>query len=301
MGFEHGWNAIAGVRALDVTKWSDFKLILRQLDKPEARAMYHTITIDTVAIAWQLCEEFVCAQNGVQKIADIPWGAGYTACKKEFESCLRKITQMGYGLVIIAHVEERKEKAGTDANGDPITSMILGPAIPKRCYEIVNQIVDIIGYISIDWDKDGNSERWLYTRKTPNIMAGSRFKHLAPRIKFGYQELADAIGDAIDQAQLVDGARVTDDAIGPIISETVNFQDVRNEAQSLWNELVGDIDPEAGPTEEQSQWAGRIMKRIEMIFGQPKRLSEIGEDQVDLFQLVIAELRDLLSEKKAAK
>ena len=36
LGFEHGWNAIGGVKAIDVTKWTDFKLILRQLEKPEA-------------------------------------------------------------------------------------------------------------------------------------------------------------------------------------------------------------------------------------------------------------------------
>lgn len=51
---------------------------------------------------------------------------GYTAAKKEFENCLRKITQLGYGLVIIAHVEKRIEKR---ADNDEVE--ILGPAIPK--------------------------------------------------------------------------------------------------------------------------------------------------------------------------
>jgi hypothetical protein len=52
----------------------DFKLVLRQLEKPEAREMYDTITIDTVGIAWEMCEQYICAQNGVQKIGDIAWG-----------------------------------------------------------------------------------------------------------------------------------------------------------------------------------------------------------------------------------
>ena len=104
----------------------DFKQILRQLEQPAAREMYDTITIDTVGLAWQMCEDFTCAQNGVQKIADIPWGGGYTACKKEFENSLRKITQLGYGLVVIAHVERRVEKRADDSEVE-----ILGPAIPK--------------------------------------------------------------------------------------------------------------------------------------------------------------------------
>ena len=89
IAFEKGYNAIDGIRAIDINKWADFKLVLRQLEKAEAREMYDTITIDTTTIAYEMCEQYVCAQNGVQSIADIPWGQGYTATKKEFEKCLR--------------------------------------------------------------------------------------------------------------------------------------------------------------------------------------------------------------------
>ena len=51
LAFEKGYNAIGGVRAADINKWSDAKLVLRQLEKPEAKAMYDTVTIDTVSIA----------------------------------------------------------------------------------------------------------------------------------------------------------------------------------------------------------------------------------------------------------
>lgn len=281
LGFEHGWNAIGGVKAIDVTKWADFKLILRQLEKPEAKAMYDTITIDTIGIAWDACEQYICAQNGVQKIADIPWGGGYSACKKEFESCLRKITQLGYGLVIIAHVERRIEKRADDSEVE-----ILGPAIPKRAYEIVNQLVDIIGYIDVTWDEEGNSERWLYTRKTPTVMAGSRFKYLAPKIKFGYQELVDAIAEAIEKSEKIDGAKVVDKQEN-IIEKTLSFNEVRNEAMELWNKLI-ELDPENSKI---------ILKKVEMVFGRAMKLSEITEDQVDLFNLVVLDMRDLLKEQ----
>ena len=281
LGFEHGWNAIGGVKAIDVTKWADFKLILRQLEKPEAKAMYDTITIDTIGIAWDACEQYICAQNGVQKIADIPWGGGYSACKKEFESCLRKITQLGYGLVIIAHVERRIEKRADDSEVE-----ILGPAIPKRAYEIVNQLVDIIGYIDVTWDEEGNSERWLYTRKTPTVMAGSRFKYLAPKIKFGYQELVDAIAEAIEKSEKIDGAKVVDKQEN-IIEKTLSFNEVRNEAMELWNKLI-ELDPENSKI---------ILKKVEMVFGRVMKLSEITEDQVDLFNLVVLDMRDLLKEQ----
>jgi hypothetical protein len=280
LAFEKGYNAIAGVKPIDITKWSDLKLVLRQLEKPEARLLYDTVTIDTVGIAWEMCEQFVCAQNGVQKIADIPWGGGYSACKKEFESCLRKITQLGYGLVIIAHVDKRTEKRADDSEVE-----ILGPAIPKRAYEIVNQLVDIIGYIDVTWDEEGNSERWLYTRKTPTVMAGSRFKYLAPKIKFGYQELVDAISDAIDKSEKLDGATVVETS-ELIMEEALDYKKIRERASALWADLV----------DRDEDNAAVILKKVEMIFGRQIKLSEITEDQVDLFNLVVLEMEDMLKE-----
>ena len=280
LAFEKGYNAIAGIKPQDITKWSDFKLVLRQLEKPEARQIYDTVTIDTVGIAWEMCEQFICAQNGVQKIADIPWGGGYSACKKEFESCLRKITQLGYGLVIIAHVDKRTEKRADDSEVE-----ILGPAIPKRAYEIVNQLVDIIGYIDITWDEEGNSERWLYTRKTPTVMAGSRFKYLAPKIKFGYNELVAAVSEAIDKSEKLDGATVVE-TTEQVVEEALDYKAIREQASVLWKELVG-RDPENAPI---------ILKKVEMIFGRPMKLSEITEDQVDLFNLVVLDMKDMLED-----
>ena len=280
LGFEHGWNAISGAMAVDITKWADFKLYLRQLEKPELKEKFNTITIDTVGLAWEMCEQYICSQNSVQKISDIPWGGGYTACKKEFEACLRKITQLGYGLVIIAHSEKRVEKRSDDSEVE-----ILGPAIPKRAYDIVNQLVDIIGYIDVTWDEDGGSERWLYTRKTPTIMAGSRFKYLPPKIKFGYEELVDAISKAIEDSERLDGAMVVEHAIDAQEEAALTYEEVRDKAKSLWETLVAK-DPEENPK--------RIMKKVEMIFGRPLKLSEINEDQVDLYNLVVLEMEEML-------
>lgn len=61
--FEKGYNAIGGVRPVDITTWSDFKQALRQLEKPEAKQMYETIIIDTISIAWDYCEQYICART----------------------------------------------------------------------------------------------------------------------------------------------------------------------------------------------------------------------------------------------
>ena len=278
IAFEKGYNAIDGIKAVDVNKWSEFRQVLKQLEKPEAREMYDTITIDTTTIAYEMCEQFVCSQNGVQSIRDIPWGQGWTLTKKEFESCLRKITMLGYGLVLISHIETRKEKTADDSEIE-----ILAPSMPKRCYEVVNQIVDIIGYIATEWDDEGNSQRWLYTRQTPTVMAGSRFPYLAPKIKLGYNELVDAINEAIDKQRDIDGATVVD-KIEKKQEEELNFDEIREEASKIWAKLVN----------EDNENAERILKQVEMIFGRKLKLSEITEDQKEPFYLVLLEMREMV-------
>lgn len=276
LAFEIGTNARPGAMIQKIDTWSTFKLVLRQLEKPEAKAKFSTICIDTVAIAYDLCEQFICAQNGVQKIGDIPYGGGYAALSKEFDNALRKITMMGYGLIMTCHLKE-----SSDENGE-ITGY--KPDLNNRCLKIVNGLVDIIGVITQTWDEHGESHRWIQTRSTPTIVAGSRYKYLAPRIPFGYNEFLEALGQAIDREQ-ENGAVVTDTA--PIDAfEKLDYKAIRAEASELWTVLV-ERDPDNAPI---------ILKKVEMIFGRPMKLSEITEDQVDLFNLVVLDMRDMLKD-----
>ena len=77
--FEVGYHALVGIRPADVTSWADFKSICRQLKKPEAKEVYETIIIDTVAIAYSLCEKYILNREGVQAIGDIGYGESLAA------------------------------------------------------------------------------------------------------------------------------------------------------------------------------------------------------------------------------
>ena len=282
--FEVGTNFLSGVRAQNVSKWSDFKLILRQLEQPKAHEIYDTVVIDTVSQAYTLCEEFICAQAGVQKLGDIPYGAGYASCKKEFESALRKITMLGYGICCICHSEIKKESGPNDT-----TVEVVSPAMPARAADVVNRLVDIIAYIDVSYDEKGNAIRNFITRRTPTVMAGSRLPYLDAVIPFSYDGLVEAIGKAIDRQQEMDGAKVVDTAVTQV-EDKLDYNALRNEAMALWMKLVGDGE------NANEDMARRIQKRVEMIFGRQMKLSEITEDQVDLFNLVVMDMRDLVAE-----
>lgn len=277
LAFEMGTNARPGAMVQPIEKWADFKLVLRQLEKPEVKAKFATVCIDTVGIAYDICEKYICAQNGVQKIGDIPYGGGYAALSKEFESSLRKITMLGYGLIMTCHLKESSDDDGNIIN--------YKPDLNNRCLKIVNGLVDIIGVITQTWNENGESERWIQTRATKTVQAGSRFRYLEPKIKFGYKEFVDALAKAIE-AEEANGATVVD-KIERTSEEKVNFTDLMNEARELWTKLVG-----SGETANE-EVANAILKKVEIIMGHKMKLSEFTEDQVDLLALVVSEMREM--------
>lgn len=277
--FEIGYHALPGVKPIDIGSWSDFKKVVQQLKLPKAREMYDTVVIDTVSIATDLCEKYILAQNDVSALGDIPWGAGWSQYKKEFDTPFRELTQLGYGIVFICHSKEvstdLKDDDGNDIKG-------VTPDINKTGLNTVNRLVDIIGYISSEFQADGTSKRYFYTRQTPTVFAGSRYKYLAPKIEFGYEPLVNAIADAIEK-EVAEGAEVTDStSLAP--EEMRPFGDAMAEAKELWTKLVGN-----GNTENVEKIKASIMNA----FGVQKKLSEIKEDQQELLEAVIADMKNM--------
>lgn len=286
LNFEQGTNALAGIRSVPILSWSDAKKVLSQLRKPQAKEMYDSIVVDTASIAWQLCEKYICQREGVDTIRDVPWGQGWTMLKNEFSEFWREITLLGFGILFIAHSKEKPTEM-RDEEGNAITAV--APDLPNMAYTIINSIVDIIGYLQVQMSPDGTSERFLYTRATPTVFAGSRYQYLAPKIKFGYQELVDAIGEAIDKAVEKDGAQVTDHT--EIVQIKARpFNEIMTEAKEVWTSYLG-----AATSEEDKDNRFMIMKDIiRKIFGtEDFKLSQAVPSQAELVELFISEVRDI--------
>jgi hypothetical protein len=278
LAFEKGYNAISGIYVVDIPDWKTFKLILRQLKSPEAQKRYDSITFDTIGIAWSLCERYICGREGVDDLSEIAWGRGYAMCTKEFEDSIREITLLGYGIVFISHSEEKPIKVGSDETE-------IRPAIPKRAYEIVNRVVDIIAYIDVDFEKEtGISTRTLYTRRTKDIVAGSRFRYLPTRIPFGYTELVDALVTAIEE-EGKQGGNITNEAKSHYIEqleEDISFTQLMETARALWFKA------------RDKMLTTEVETIIEKHFHKKMKLSEAVENQKEILSEVVTDMEDLL-------
>ena len=282
--FETGYLAIPGVMAQPVNKWSEFKQILKQLDSDQGRNQFKNIIVDTVDIAYDLCEKYICNQNGVSSIGDLAYGKGYALAKKEFDEALRKIPQMGYGLVMISHAQDKTFK---DENGEEYQQIV--PTLANQPRLVVDRMSDIIGYAHPFQEEDGTVHTTLFMRGTPRFVAGSRFKYTPDSIEFSYDNLVNAIGDAIDkQAAEFGGQYVTDGPTTAHIPEPeLDFDDLMNQFTTLVSKIQEVTGGSFGTT-----WAPRISNIVEKYLGKGKKVADMSRDQVEQLVLIVDDLTE---------
>ena len=234
MAFEPGTNAIDGAYIIPIRQWSDAKTVLKQLKTEQAKNKYDFIGIDTADIAWELCEKYICTQNDVDTLGEIAWGKGFSMCAREFSDFFREIALLGYGICFVSHESEKHFK---DEKGEEYIK--IAPALDKRPYGIVNKMVDIISYIRAVPDDNGVEKRYMFLRGNNKFLAGSRFKYIEPRIEFTYDDLVNAIYNAIDIQKEKDGAVITDETNRFYDEKEIrSFDEVRKEAEELWVKIL---------------------------------------------------------------
>ena len=284
LAFETGYLAIPGIMAQPINKWAEFKQVLKQLKDEKAHEQFSNIIIDTSDIAYDLCEKYVCNQNGVSAINEIPYGQGWSKASKEFDEALRSIPQMGYGLVLISHSQDKTFK---DETGEEYNQIV--PTLANRPRLIVDRMSDIIGYAHPVQEEDGSTHTVLYMRGTPRFVAGSRFKYTPDMIDFTYENLVNAIGDAIDkQAAELDGKLVTDTRTTAYnVSSDVDFDSLMEEFKALTKQIQKNTGAEF-----KTKWVPKITHIVDNYLGVGKKVNDCTPAQAEQLELIVSDLKD---------
>lgn len=287
--FEKGYNALVNVYAADIDSWSTFKDICRQLKKDEAKAKYETIIIDTVGIAYSMCEDFVKNQHGVTEIGEIPWGRGFKMLREEFEKTFRELSKQGYAIVFIAHSKSKLTDV-TDKDGNRLEQ--ISPDLPPACAQAVNGLVDVIAYLGVEYDEQRTATRWLYLRETPTIFAGSRYRAIKPKIPLSYDGLVKAVADAMEEEARITGTEfISEQELDKqAVEKERTFQEVMEEARQVWGNYLA----LASSDEDKDIRLSTMQMVIAKIFGTNNfKLSQAIPQQKDLVQLFIDEIKDM--------
>jgi hypothetical protein len=280
VAFEKGYAALPGVMAVPVNSWADFLKIIRQLKDPSVKEKYETIVIDTVDIAYDYCEQYICAQANVDAIADIPFGGGYSKVGKEFDSKLRSIVQQDYGLVLISHSTDKVFK---DETGEEYNKIV--PTLPAKPRLIAGRMCDIIGY-SRSVNTDDGTKTLLFLRGTERFEAGSRFKYTPDYIEFNYKNLVDAIQTAVKRQSEEDGIDTitTKDNINSKNIFDTDFDALMAEFNNVTANLASS-NPQVN--------VPKITDIIEKYLGIGKKVNEMSRNQTDILDMIVYDLKQL--------
>ena len=281
LAYERGYNALPGVYAQDITSWGDTRAVLRELKKPEVKEKFQAVVVDTIDIAGTLCEKYVCAQNGVDRIGEIPYGNGWTLMKREFDEVFRTIAQLGYAVFFISHDKDKefKRKDGTSYNQTI-------PSCPTSFNEIAKNMADIYAYAE-KYEENGQARVRLILRSIDNsVDTGCRFKYIVPETEMSYQALCKALSDAIDkEAQETNNMYVTNERTNYAVKETLDY-----------NELIANFNAMAGKlmATNAEYYSPRITFIIEKYLGKGAKIADSTLAQVELIDQVNAEIQETL-------
>lgn len=283
LAFERGYNAIPGVIAQDITSWGEMKQVMRELKKPEVQENFKSIVVDTIDIAADFAQKYVCNQLGIENIGDGGWTTnGWAKYKKEFEDVFRTLAQLGYAIVFISH---DKEKTIKPQNGTEYQQ--IGSSMQSSALSIIENMADIIGYAHPKVNPDGTTQRVLTLRSLDNsIRCGCRFRYIEPEIPFSYEALTKALQEAINKEALENnGQYVTNERQTISIAKEYDFDSLMKEFSEIAGKLMETASAVNGP---------KITEIISKYLGKGKKISEATREQAELVYLIVQEIKDTM-------
>ena len=280
LAFEPGYHALPGVMAQDVTSWADMKQIFRELKKPEVKETFKAVIVDTIDIAADRCKKYICNQNGIEDLGELGYGKGWTKFKEEFNEIFRGLTQLGYAVFFIGH-----DKLESIENPDGSKTQKIRPTLSNSVKTVISGMADIYGY---SHQKNIGEMSVLTLRDSSGtIECGSRFHYLPDEIPMSYNNLVNAIHDAIDkEAMETDGKFVTNERIEAVVDTVYNYDTLMAEFKDL-----------AGQVMAKSQSNGpKITSIVETYLGKGKKVGETTPEQAEFIYLINADMKDLLNQ-----
>ena len=297
---EMGLNGIDGVPYAPVTRWSDFKSIVRQFTgatKEKAKEMYSTIIVDEVYASSIYCQDYVCSTygDGALTMADGDTKHNlYQLYEKEYFRQINLLVSAGYTVVFIAHAQTDSQTKFISPKGD------------KRC---MNPIIDKCDYVvylkSNGVDAEGRViKSSAYLAQTNEFFARARIEYTPTYIKeFTAENLTAAIQEGINKKREIENATVTSFEEQQKLNsvEELNFDKLISEFNNIVANIPGSSDINC-TTEEgikfKEYWAPKITQITEKNLGKGKKVSQCNENQTEALSLILADLKDFIKYKE---
>lgn len=151
-------------------------------------------------------------------------------------------------------------------------------------------MTDLYGYMHPVY-KDGVSNIVITLRSEDgSIAAGGRFKYIQKEIGTDYQDLVNALNQAIDKEAEVKGSNLVTNEREVTVKTDLDYDNLMNKFNGIIEKLIDSTNQE----EFQTKWSPRIVQITERYLGKGKKVSQCTRDQVEMLSLIVADLEELL-------
>ena len=289
VAFEKGYNMLSGVMAQPINKWKEALDVKKQLlkdakaveDGEKEETVFKTVIVDTADLAYDMCEAYILAKEGVEYLDETESKRGYKAVERWFDTYFQEMVKAGYTLVVISHSDTVQIKE----NGEKYDRT--QPTVAKRGLKVLARLVDVIAYSTSETDENRNVTMVLYLRGSKELEAGSRNKYMSAKIPFTYKALLEDMQQAIDRLEKEDGAVVTDKPIEVYKdqSEVADFKETVS--------AIGKIAKALNDQGMMDKYQAITNKHL----GKGKLVRDCDATQIDLLMLILDDLNDLVKEE----
>ena len=289
---ELGLNGIDGIPYAPVTRWSDFKTLIRQFTSPatkaKAKELYSTIIIDEVYASSIYAQDYVCQTygDGALTMADGDSKHNlYKLYETEYFRQINLLTNAGYTVVFIAHAQ-------TDSKTGFIT-----PKGDKRCINPILDKCDYVVYLKGNGVDENNNviKSSGYLAATKEFFARARIEYTPTFIKeFTAENLAQAIQIGIDKKREIDKATVVsfEEQHAMNVTEELDFDALVHEFNEIVNKQIAQCN---NNEKEIMKLSGQISQIVEKNLGKGKKVNECNSNQAEAIKIIIDDLKEVFT------
>lgn len=218
---EKGYKFINGVMAVDINSWNDMRQIYRQLKDDQVKAKFRTIVFDRADTLYDYCKDYICKTNGISDLNELAYSQGYIKARKEFNSIIKGIENLGYGMVFITHDKVDMEKTTKQDLENNAAKVLKGYAdfIFLLRKESINDKDTVIAYSQM-----------------LGAESKSRPRYFAPSFEFTFDNLKDELKKSIDKQIEMEGIEVRIQETKAV--ETRDFETLRSSVIELYTAFV---------------------------------------------------------------
>lgn len=127
--------------------WKKYLSILEALESGQAK-QYQAFAVDTIDALYMHCSYYVGKKHGFEHASEEDWGKGYQLIREEFQRGLNRLLELGKGVIMISHAQDREVKTRV------MTITKTMPTMPGSARRVILPLVSVIIFAGFKWVKD---------------------------------------------------------------------------------------------------------------------------------------------------